>query len=283
MDDTMADENTLAATPGDEQIVNLDQTVAPPDEHGADVEASTEEEAEKPEGAGDDAGEQGQSEGDKPKKLSGSRRERLRNEQLRRENEELRTRMDALERRSQAGASDEKEPQETDFNGDIFKFEREWNAWNARKIVREERERDHQARSQTAQADQWRERVLEHQDRVEEAREEIADYDKVLASSKMPVADEVGREILSSDKSALISYYLAKNPEKLEALNKMTGRELAREIGRLEGAVRMPPKNGKTSAPAPIAALKGGAAPSFDPTKASMDDYIAKRQSGWSG
>jgi len=278
----MSDETTLAEAPGDEPIVNLDQPETPAADAGAEVEAKTEE-VEKPEGAGDEAGDEGQSGDDKPKKLSGSRRERLRNEQLRRENEELRSRMDALERRSQAGDSEDKEPQEADFNGDIFKFEREWNAWNTRKIVREDRQRDQQSRSQAAQADQIREMVVAHADRVEEAREKIDDYDKVLASAKVPVTDEVGREILSSDKSALLSYYLAKNPDKLQALNEMSGSKLAREIGRLEGMVRMPASNQKTNAPAPITSLKGGAAPAFDPAKSSMDDYIAKRKAGWNG
>lgn len=69
----MSDENTLAGTPGDEPIVNLDQHEEPAVEAGAEAEAS--EETEKPEGAGDEAGEEGQPGDDKPKKLSGSRRE----------------------------------------------------------------------------------------------------------------------------------------------------------------------------------------------------------------
>lgn len=278
----MSDEDTLAVTPGDDPTVNLDQTQ---EEAPAKVEpeAETSNEPEKAEGAGDDAGTDDQSGEDKPKKLSGSRRERLRNEQLRRENEELRARMEALERRPQAGDDADKEPQEADFNGDVFAFTEARAVWKAKQFLREERAREQESRSKTAQAEQWRERVLEHQDRVEEARETITDYDKVLASSKVPVSDEVGREILSSDKSALLSYYLAKNPDKLEALNSMTGRELAREIGRLEGAVRLPAKNSKTNAPAPIAPLKGGASPTFDPSKASMDEYVAKRKAGWRG
>jgi hypothetical protein len=278
----MSDEDTLAVTPGDDPTVNLDQTQ---EEAPAKVEpeAETGNEPEKAEGAGDDAGTDDQSGEDKPKKLSGSRRERLRNEQLRRENEELRARMEALERRPQAGDDADKEPQEADFNGDVFAFTEARAVWKAKQFLREERAREQESRSKTAQAEQWRERVLEHQDRVEEARETITDYDKVLASSKVPVSDEVGREILSSDKSALLSYYLAKNPDKLEALNSMTGRELAREIGRLEGAVRLPAKNSKTNAPAPISPLKGGASPTFDPSKASMDEYVAKRKAGWRG
>lgn len=278
----MSDETTLAAPPADEPIVNLDQPETPAADAGAEGEAKTEE-AEKPEGAGDEAGAEGDAD-DKPKKLSGSRRERLRNEQLRRENEELRSRMDALERRSQAGDSEDKEPQEADFNGDIFALTEARAVWKARQMLREERQRDQQSRSQAAQTEQLREMVADHEDRVEEAREKIDDYDKVLASAKhVPVSPEVGREILSSDKSALLSYYLAKNPDKLQALNEMSGSKLAREIGRLEGMVRMPASNQKTNAPAPITSLKGGAAPAFDPAKSSMDDYIAKRKAGWNG
>jgi hypothetical protein len=277
----MSDETTLAATPGDEPVVNLDQPETPAAEAVAEVEAK--EKTENPEGAGDDAGNEGRSEDDKPKKLSGSRRERLRNEQLRRENEELRSRMDALERRSQAGGSEDKEPQEADFNGDIFALTEARAVWKARQMLREERQRDQQSRSQAAQAEQLLEMAADHEDRVEEARGKIDDYDKVLASSKVPVTDEVGREILSSDKSALLSYYLAKNPDKLQALNEMSGSKLAREIGRLEGMVRMPASNQKTNAPAPIAPLKGGASPTFDPSKASMDEYVSKRKAGWRG
>jgi hypothetical protein len=282
MEDTMSDENTLVETPADEPIVNLDQPETPAAEAGAEVEAKTDETG-RPEGAGDDAGEEGQSGDDTPKKLPGSRRERLRNEQLRRENEELRARMDALERRSQAGDGEDKEPQEADFNGDVFAYTEARAVWKAKQFIREERQREQQSRSQAAQANHIREMVVAHEDRVEEAREKISDYDKVLAAAKTPVSAEVGREILSSDKSALLSYYLAKNPDKLQALNEMTGSKLAREIGRLEGMVRMPATNQKTNAPAPISQLKGGASPAFDPKSASMDDYIAKRQSGWNG
>ncbi|MBN8968945.1 MAG: hypothetical protein J0G95_10845 [Rhizobiales bacterium] len=272
----MADENTLAEAPG-EEIVNLDQ----------DANASTEEDAKpdeteagKAEGAGDQAGDDANSEEEKPKKLSGSRRERLRNEQLRRENEELRA---ALERRPQAGESEDKEPQEADFNGDIFAYERAVNSYNTRKIIREETMLAEQRRQSTEHNEVWRETVVAHQERVETARESIPDYDKVLASAQMPVSQEVSRELIASDKSALLAYYLARNPEKLERLNGMTGTALAREIGRLEGSVRMPASNQKTNAPSPIQPLKGGAAPAFDPSHSSMDDYIAKRNSGWSG
>lgn len=274
----MADETTLAEAPVDE-IVNLD----PAETTSTEEAKNPDEPAEKVEDAGDQAGDDTNPDEEKPRKLSGSRRERLRREAVERENRELRARLEQIEAPNRPGAEAEKEPQEADFNGDVFAYERALNAYNVRKIIREENSLADQRRHSEQRDDAWREVVVAHQERVEEARESITDYDQVLASARTPVSPDVGREILASDKSALLSYYLAKNPEKLQALNGMTGRELAREIGRLEGSVRMPAANRKTNAPSPIQPLKGGAAPAFDPSKSSMEDYIAKRASGWSG
>jgi hypothetical protein len=63
----------------------------------------------------------------------------------------------------------------------------------------------------------------------------------------------------------------------------MSGRELAREMGRLEATVKLPTAKKQTTAPPPLEPLKGGASGSFDPEKASMDDYVAKRKAGWKG
>jgi hypothetical protein len=68
-------------------------------------------------------------------------------------------------------------------------------------------------------------------------------------------------EIKSSENSALLAYHLAKNPDKLNALNSMSARELAREMGRLEATVKMPEAKRATTAPAPLSRPKGGAAP----------------------
>lgn len=271
----MADETTLAEAPGGDEIVNHDEVVT--EVQTGDGTAAEEPE---PEGAEEPAPE---GEEEKPKKLSGSRRERIRNELLRQENAELNRRLEEAGRSGAGKEATEKEPQEADFNGDYFAYERARTEFAVRQAVRDEMGQRDSAKRAVEQSDVWRERVAAHKERVEEAKEAITDFDKVLASSTVPVSNEVSREILTSDKSALISYYLAKNPEKLQALNGMTGRELAREIGRLEGSVRMPASIRKTNAPAPITALRGGAAPAFDPSASSMDDYIAKRSAGWSG
>lgn len=276
----MADENTLAATPGETEVVNLDQVAEIPAGTAATDQTRT---TDQEEADGDIAGADDQSGDGRPRKLSGSRRERIRNDFLRRENAELRSQLEQTRRPAAGETEVEKEPQESDFNGDVFAYERAANAYNMRKIIREENARTDAGRRSTEQAELWRERAVAHQERVEEAKETIADFDQVLAAARVPVSDEVGQEILASDQSALLAYHLAKNPDKLQALNGMTGKELAREIGRLEGIVRAPASNRKTNAPTPIQPLRGGAAPAFDPSKSSMDDYIAKRNAGWSG
>lgn len=279
----MTDETTLAATPGDvvadkpAEVFEPENLDPPKPEEG---EAPAE-----PKAAGEDAGEP--AEGDKPAKIPGSRREKIKNDILRRENAELLRRVEDAERRSKPAseaASDDKEPQEADFNGDYFAYERARTAFDVRKVVREEHQRLEDGKRSTEQSEAWREHVIAHEERIEEAKDVITDFDQVLASAKdIKISPEVGKEILLSEKSALLTYYLAKNPDKALALNGMTGRELAREIGRLEGSVRMPAAKKQTTTPAPLTTVRGGSAPSFDPSSSSMEEYVAKRTAGWSG
>jgi hypothetical protein len=96
------------------------------------------------------------------------------------------------------------------------------------------------------------------------------------------VRNEVIDEIKSSDNGAAC-LSPRKEPEQLAAMDRMSGRELAREMGRLEATVKLPTAKKQTTAPPPLEPLKGGASGSFDPEKASMDDYVAKRKAGWKG
>lgn len=278
----MTDETTLAATPG-EVVVEKTVDVFEPES----LDPKKPEDSETP--AEPKAAEEGDepADGEKPAKIPGSRREKIKNGILQRENAELLRRVEEAERRSKPAAesaSDDKEPQEADFNGDYFAYERAKTAFDVRKVVREEHQRIEDGKRSTEQSEAWRDHVIAHEERVEEAKEVITDFDQVLASAKdIKISPEVGKELLLSEKSALLTYYLAKNPDKALALNGMTGRELAREIGRLEGSVRMPAAKKQTTTPAPLTTVRGGSAPSFDPSSSSMEEYVAKRTAGWSG
>lgn len=237
--------------------------------------------------AGDDAGE------DKPKKPSGAQRAKAREQRLLNEIAERERVIEELRSKQQPAAhadgdAEEKAPREEDFNGDWFAWQRALTAHEAgkaaRKAIKDQFDTRDQVARTTQQANAARERKEAHLERIEDAREVIADFDQAMAGMKgVNIRNEVIEEIMSSDKSALLSYHLAKNPDVLARLDGMSGRELAREMGRLEATLKMPAAKKQTDAPKPLEQLKGGASGSFDPAKASMDDYVAKRKAGWKG
>lgn len=251
----MTDEtNVQAEVPAESQIIDLDQVEEK-------VEAPEGEETEKPEEEkpepekSEDEDEEG-----KPRKRSGIQRLKARNEHLASELSARERQLEELQRQVTSG-SEEKEPVEADFP-DYFAWQRALNAYDTRKVIREEQRKTATSNIQSERQNLMRDKVLAHQERVEAAKEFITDFDKVLSTvSDIPLKPEVQDEILSSEKSELISYHLAQNPEKLRALNGMTPRELAKEIGRLEGSVRAPSAKTQTSAPPPPSKVNGGASP----------------------
>jgi len=194
------------------------------------------------------------------------------------ENDDLRRRANV--RSTDAGwPAPEWPPQEADFNGDTRAYERALNAHHvrqaAREAVRQEAERDRGERLLAREAEAHREHVVAHIDRVEELKERVPDFhDAMKVAATIKMREEVLDEILRSEKSALVQYYLAKNPEKARELNGLTGRELARAVGRLEGAVRLPARRA-TGATPPVQPLTGASGPSFDPVRAEMAAYAA--------
>jgi hypothetical protein len=112
------------------------------------------------------------------------------------------------------------------------------------------------------QAEAQRKRDEAHRERVNGAKTAIPDFDRVMAKMRgATIHEDLLGDVLSSEKSALIAYHLANNPKKLAELNTMGDRERAREIGRLEGLLRVPEGRKQTKAPPPPSNLKGGAAP----------------------
>lgn len=280
----MSDNETLAATPDAVNTPTTETPVTPVNDGIIDLDAQEEvkePEGEKKDGEADKSGDDDAGKEGEPKKLSGAQRAKIREQRLRdelsareREIEELRAKTPA----KTASDSEEKAPKEEDFP-DWFSFQSALTAFNASKAVRDEIRKDRESREaserETKQAEIVRERKVAHAERVEDAREVIADFDQAMKEMDgVQVRNEVIEEIMSSDKSALISYHLAKNPSKLEALNSMSGRELAREMGRLEATVKMPEAKRQTSAPPPLSRPKGGASPSSP--DADLDAYLNK-------
>lgn len=232
----------------------------------------------KPEGE-QQAEQVGEPEGEQERKrLSGAqkakRRETFLLNQLAERERELQEIRQASRRTEGGQAETDKPPKEEDFNGDWTAYVAARAAYEAGKAV-DGRLQARESKAQEARrTEAEREAHLAHLDRVEEAREIIADYDTVMAGMKgVTVSNDVIREIKSSEKGALIAYELARNPDRLAEMSRMTPMELAREMGRLEASVKLPAAKKQTTAPPPPTTLRGGAAPSFDPAKADMNEF----------
>lgn len=186
---------------------------------------------------------------------------------------------------SQGRPGIDREPTEQDFAGDYLAYERAKIAWDVRQSVRDELkgtiDQERSQREQRAQTERQRERVLAYEENADVARERIPDFDKVVNSATdLKLKPDVVEELLASEKSALLQYHLAKNPDKVRELNAMNVRELAREIGRLEARVHLPTPKKATEASAPPSTVKGAASPPVD-AQAGPDDmnaYVAWRR-----
>jgi hypothetical protein len=278
----MSEQETLAATP---DATTTDTPVTPVNDGIIDLDAPEAEvkEEEKEDGESEQVGDKEAGEDDKPKKPSGAQRAKIREQRLLAELQQREREIEELRRSAPAktaGEGDEKPPKEEDFNGDWFAYQTAKSAYEGRQAIRDELRKDRETREaserEAKQAEVHRERNIAHAERVEDAREVIADFDQTMEAMKgVNVRNDVLEEIMSSDKSALIAYHLAKNPSELNALNSMSGRELARAMGRLEATVRMPEAKKATSAPPPLSKPKGGATPQSQ--EGILDAWLTKK------
>lgn len=253
-EETSTPAETQAAPVDEPKKIDADEPEAKVEEPKADGEGNSGDEFEETNDKADEP---------KRKKLSGSERAKRREEYLLNEIREKERRLEELERQSpKADGGKDDAPKEEDFNGDWTAYVAARAAFEAGKAVEGKLNAREKSELEKRQHEARRERDFAHLERVEEARETIADFDAVMATMKgVTIRDDLIEEIKASDKSPLLAYHLAKNPNKLAELNSMSGRELAREIGRLEGSIRMPAGKKQTTAPPPPSNLKGGAAP----------------------
>lgn len=241
-------------------------------------------------------------EGEKPKKLSRSQRERRakiraieRAEFAEREAAELRRQLTDRETRPQQQQPqrgldpNDPEPSLDDFqntidpNGFHKLAHDDWRRRELQRVKESESQRGKEA-GERAQKE-FRNRLAEfeddHEERVEQAREVIPDYDKVVKNiPKGVLPPEIVLQIAQSDKSALLQYHFGKNPEALEKISQTAQRDVlagARELWRIESRLSLPQSKKTTTAPPPLKPPSGGgASPPTDIRKlADMDDITA--------
>lgn len=263
------------AEPIEGQPAEIETGAATPGEEGGEPSAEPKPELAKAE-VEDEAG--------KPKKRSGIQRMQ---DQIGRLKDEIASLRSAAPAAGEDRATAiEKEigpaPKEEDFS-DWAEFDRAQRRYDVKLAVAEQRIADREAASASRQAEEQasvREAAVEaFQERLDETRGKIPDFDAVLAEAKgREVKPHVTELIVESEKGGLLAYYLAKNPDVLIKLNGMSERDATKEVGRLEARLTLAKSKTATSAPAPARQVSGAAAPSADPSKMSMEDYAAWRR-----
>jgi hypothetical protein len=167
-------------------------------------------------------------------------------------------------------------PKESDY-ADFFEFQRAASAYDAAKLTLSVQAAMRKQEAEREAVYAQRERTEAFQSSMKRAAESIPDFVPIMqeaAKRNVQGSNELLSEITSSEKGPLINYHLCKpeNAALLEELNGLTGRDLAREIGRLEGRLHWPRPKTQTSAPPPVKPVGGGA---------SLNNSQDAELSGW--
>jgi hypothetical protein len=213
---------------------------------------------------------------EKPKRISGYDRMKRKNQYL--QSEILRLQ----EQASKPAPETDKAPKEEDFGGDWGKYIAATAAYEAAKAVKGSLDADRKTANEAKVAELRSEILSEFEERTEAFKAKATDFEDVIGEyvNKGGKFSDVIRElVMESDLGPQLTYHLAKNPAVANKLNSLSPLQAAKEFARLEDTLSKPSK--VTKAPAPITSPKGGASGSFDPAKASMDEYVAKRKAGW--
>jgi len=146
--------------------------------------------------------------------------------------------------------------------------------FEAKALVKAELEQQRQQQAQAAQATTW-------QQRVEAAKAELPDFERVMATSTAPMSQAMAEAIKDSDIGPTVAYHLAQNLDIATRLSRLEPMAAAREIGRLEASLSVktePTPKRTTSAPTPPTPIGSGRSTTGNPESMSQADYMEWRK-----
>lgn len=111
-----------------------------------------------------------------------------------------------------------------------------------------------------------------------DARARWPDYDAVARNPSLLIPDALAELIVESEIGPDLAYHLGKNPNEAARLARLSGKSLAKEIGKLEARLSQPSSAPKVPS-APVRPVSGIAAGGTkDPGSMSMAEYAAWRK-----
>ena len=157
----------------------------------------------------------------------------------------------------------EDKPQASQFN-DAFEYAEALAEWSAENALKQRDVQEAQRKAQEAQ-----EKVLKTwNEKIEKAKAELPDFDRMVKSSDIVVSDPIRDSILESDVGPQLLYHLASNEDFAKELTEMPISKALKELGKLEAKFEAkeekPSKADKketvssSKAPEPIRPLSGG-------------------------
>lgn len=161
------------------------------------------------------------------------------------------------------------EPRPEQFT-DMYEYAKALAEYTAERKIQEMKQREVEA-----QLAAQRESVVKSwAERVNQVKQELPDFEAMVASSDVVVSNDIRDAIIESDVGPKILYYLAENPDVANKLQGMTTRAALKELGKLEArfektSEKPAPTVKASKAPAPINPLRGTAAGSDVPMDSS--------------
>lgn len=193
---------------------------------------------------------------------------------------DLQRQIDELRGTKSDGAKPDGEPRPEDFKT-VGEYTRALVKWEAKQAGQKSAE--HQANErQQAQANQVINQFAERQEAFMKA---TPDYEEVLESADFEVPPTAQRYLIESEMGPQLAYHLAKNPDVVTSLRKLSPARQLAELGKLEAKLEVKPtpnggtKNDVSKAPAPIQPLEAKSTPvQKDPKDMSFQELRAYRR-----
>ena len=158
----------------------------------------------------------------------------------------------------------EGKPRADQFN-DAFEYAEALAEWSAENALKQRDAQEAQRKAQETEA----EKAKSWNKKIEQAKQELPDFDRIVQSSDIIVSDEIKKAILESDVGPQVLYALASDEDFAKKLTEMDSVKALKEIGKLEA--KFEAKEEKSSkadkqkaivssskAPEPIKPLSGG-------------------------
>lgn len=110
-------------------------------------------------------------------------------------------------------------------------------------------------------------------------KDEFDDFDRTINTFSMfnGIPNSVLDIVTDMPKGHAVLYALGKDPDLIEKVVKMSPAKQALELARLEAGLNKPVAKAISNAPAPVKPLDGSGRSEEDPSKMSMEDFVAWR------